>query len=88
GPKAEKAYMTAAEQIRQEERELQERLRDEAVLHDRRVNLYAILNARGFTVSEVMRSRIDSCGDLEQLGAWLVRAATADSAAAVLEESR
>ena len=87
GPKAEKAYMTAAEQIRQEERELQERLRDEAVLHDRRVNLYAILNARGFTVSEVMRSRIDSCGDLEQLGAWLVRAATADSAAAVLEES-
>ena len=76
GPKAEKAFMTAAEQIRQK-----------ALLHDRRANLYAILKVRGVMIPDFVRVRIDGCDDIEQLGTWLLRAVTVDSATAMLEES-
>ena len=83
--------MTGAEQIRQEERERQER-RFKEILEERnrillgaRRDLYAALEDRNLPGSDLVRARIDACDDVTQLTAWLRRAATADSAAAVLE---
>lgn len=38
-----------------------------------------VLDARGIDVPEDARSRIAGCSDLDQLGTWVRRAATADS---------
>ena len=96
GPKAEKAYMTAAEQLRQQERQRQEQLRQQErqlqqqerdeIRQRLRDNLCAALQDRGLTIPDVLRTRIDRCDNIEQLTIWLRRAATADSASAVLQE--
>jgi hypothetical protein len=40
-------------------------------------SLLVFLGARGVTVSEEARERITACTDIEQLDAWIVKAATA-----------
>ena len=47
--------------------------------------LLLVLESRGFTVPDDARARITSCTDIEQLDAWLARAATADSVDGVFE---
>ncbi|PDP89268.1 hypothetical protein CQJ94_02395 [Glycomyces fuscus] len=39
-------------------------------------SVVAVLRARGFTVSDEVRRRIESCDDLETLEAWVPRAVT------------
>lgn len=87
--------MTGAEQIRQEERERQEKLRqEERERMDRRYrdahrdSLYAVLEAREIAVPEFVRTRMDRCDDIEQIVTWLRRAATAETAIALLDEAR
>ena len=46
----------------------------------------AVLQARGIAVSETARSRILSCTDVAVLDGWIVRAATASSAAEIVSE--
>ena len=48
--------------------------------------LLAVLGARGIEVSEELRVRILACTQLTMLEGWLVRAATARSAAEVFGE--
>gem|GEM_PF-1115553 len=43
-------------------------------------SILMVLEARGVRVSEVVRGRIQDCGNLDQLDQWLVLAATATSA--------
>ena len=39
-----------------------------------------VLDARGINVPDELRERITACTDLEQLGKWIRRAATAHTA--------
>jgi hypothetical protein len=45
--------------------------------------LHGVLDARGLTVTRAQRRTIETCADLSKLQAWIVRAATASSAAEV-----
>ena len=40
--------------------------------------LLRVLSARGIAVPDDVRTRIVNCTDVDQLGAWIERAATAD----------
>ncbi|NYH52507.1 hypothetical protein HNR06_002096 [Nocardiopsis arvandica] len=48
--------------------------REEGVAH----SVVAVLTARGLTVSDQVRRRIESCTDLETLEAWVPKAVTVD----------
>ncbi|MEU6858153.1 hypothetical protein AB0B28_04660 [Glycomyces sp. NPDC046736] len=50
-----------------------------------RKSLLAVLEARGIPVDESTRARIDTCDETEQIVAWLVRAASADSITEVFD---
>ncbi len=52
---------------------------DEGCKQSCRANLRAILQARSFKASDEINERITACGDLETLGAWVVKAVTAES---------
>ncbi|GAB4584863.1 hypothetical protein [Nocardia sp. IFM 10818] len=47
--------------------------------------LNAVLDKRGFAVPDDIRSRIDSCTDLDQLEEWTLRAMTASSIVELFE---
>ena len=44
-----------------------------------RTALYAVLGARGLTITAELRARIDACEDADTLRSWVTRAATASS---------
>lgn len=46
-----------------------------------------MFSSRGITVDDILRQRILKCQDQERLRRWLVRTATAKSAAEVVSES-
>ncbi len=48
--------------------------------------LLLVLESRGLAVSDEARARIIACTDIEQLDAWLSRAATADSVDAIFDD--
>jgi hypothetical protein len=50
--------------------------------------LMRVLANRGFTLSDDLRSRIQSCGDTDQLEAWLDKAMTASSIEAIFNDGR
>jgi hypothetical protein len=50
----------------------------------KRESLHLILAERGLRLTPANRARIDGCSDIPQLDAWLRRAITAETAAAVL----
>jgi hypothetical protein len=72
GRRAEEAYVTTADMLRQEGRAL-----------GRAEGLCSVLDARGLAVSDAIRQRIALCRDLATLDRWLVRAVTAATAEAV-----
>jgi predicted transposase YdaD len=80
GRRAEEAYVTTADMLRQEGRALG---RSEGEATGKAEALCAVLGARGFGVSEEIRQRIVACRDPAMLDRWLVRAVTATSAEAV-----
>jgi hypothetical protein len=62
-----------------------EKGREEGLIRGKAEDVLAILAARGLTVSEDERQRILACTDLEVLGRWIVRAATAARVSELLE---
>jgi hypothetical protein len=76
GPRAEEAYMTGAQILREEgRREGEAKGKAQAIL--------AVFKARGLTVSEAQRAAIVGCGDLGQLERWVRQAVTAKTVAAL-----
>ncbi|MCD0443789.1 hypothetical protein LO763_09155 [Glycomyces sp. A-F 0318] len=66
--------------LRKEGREQgREQGREEGQLKQARKSLLAVLQRRSMPVTAETRKFIDSCGDLDQLQAWLVAAAIADN---------
>ncbi|MGW5771028.1 hypothetical protein ACWEVY_18030 [Streptomyces longwoodensis] len=57
---------------------------EEAILKGREdgrgEDILRVLRVRGIAVSDAVRERVSSCGDLEVLGTWLDRAVTVGSA--------
>ena len=51
----------------------------EGRLTQARLAVVQVLDGRGFDVPDRLRQRIDACADLDQLGAWIRRAATVDT---------
>jgi hypothetical protein len=68
------------------EREQRGELRGEqrGELRGRRVALRTLLTARGLVPDDALSARIDACDDVATLDAWMLRAATATSAAEAL----
>ncbi|MER5358281.1 hypothetical protein [Streptomyces sp. NPDC002785] len=60
--------------------ETSERLRSEGRAEGRAEDILRILSKRGVAVSERVRERIVSCGDLDELSDWLDRSLTAEIA--------
>jgi len=56
----------------------------EGELHGKAAALLTLLEARGFSVDDALRSRIESCTDGAQLDRWIARAARAQTLADVL----
>ena len=106
GPTADRAYMTAAEQliarerdrirkeerdrIRQEEcdrirREERSRIKEELLAKERRA-VFAVLDARGLRIPDIVRARVYGCSDSEQLAMWHRQAVTVREAIDLLDE--
>jgi hypothetical protein len=88
GRRAEEAYVTTADMLRQEGEARGRalgRVEGEAKgkAEGKAEDLCAVLEARGLAVSDAIRQRIASCRDLATLDRWLVLAATAATAEAV-----
>ncbi|MEU3780259.1 hypothetical protein [Streptomyces sp900129855] len=60
-----------------------EEIRDEGRVSTYGTAVLTVLEQRGIDVPADARQRIADCGDLEMLHAWLLRAATATSAAEI-----
>jgi predicted transposase/invertase (TIGR01784 family) len=85
GRRAEEAYVTTADMLRQEGRALgraegRTEGKAEGKAEGEARAICAVLEARGLAVSDAIRQRIASCRDLATLDRWLVRAATAAAA--------
>ncbi|KPI25797.1 hypothetical protein OV320_7272 [Actinobacteria bacterium OV320] len=68
--------------------DLAEELRDEGSVNTYGTAILTVLEQRGIDVPADARQRITECGDLEILHAWLVRAATATSAAEIFADGK
>jgi hypothetical protein len=92
GRRAEEAYVTTADMLRQEgeargralgQVEGEAKGKAEGRSEGEARAICAVLEARGLAVSDAIRQRIASCRDLATLDRWLVRAATVATADAV-----
>ena len=62
-----------------------QQLRAEGRAEGRAEDLLSVLEARGIALTAEQRERVTGCADVEQLREWLVRAATATTAAEVFD---
>jgi predicted transposase YdaD len=84
GRRAEEAYVTTADMLRQEGEARGRALgRVEGEAKGKAEGLCSVLEARGLAISDAIRLRITSCRDVPTLDRWLVRAVTATSIEAV-----
>jgi hypothetical protein len=88
GPRAEEAYMTGAQILREEGRreglaEGEARGEAKGEAKGKVQAILAVLEARGLTVSEAQRAAIVGCSDLGQLDRWVRQAVTAKTAGAL-----
>jgi predicted transposase YdaD len=80
GPRAEEAYMTGAQILREEGRR---EGRAEGEARGKAQAVLAVLEARGLRVSDEQRARIAGCTDLDELERWVRKAVTVKTAGAL-----
>jgi len=61
--------------------------RDEGRAQGRRATLLAVIEARGLTLTDTERQRIESCTDAETLDRWARAAAVASNSQSLFEEA-
>ena len=61
--------------------------KDEGVTEGMAKSILTLLSGRNIAVDDILRQRILKCQDQEQLGRWLVRAATAQTAVEVVSDN-
>ena len=84
GPAAKEVVMTEGERLMQMG---EAKGRVEGRVEGRREALLTLLEARGLAVTPALRARVGACVDLARLERWIVRAATAQSAADALSDT-
>ncbi len=91
GPEAQQAVVTAGQRLRQEGREEgreagREEGREEGRAEGISRAIVSVLEGRGMIVSAEVRSRVESCVELDTLERWLQKAIVATSVVEIFED--